>query len=114
MFVPNGTARLFLVAPGKHHLFGTFSLRDGQVSGTGQRGIRYEGRYAHALDGGVDVTVMATIPQGTRIDDKLAIEQETKRPLNFHLTPNQVAGIETASIALKGFGVADVRFTIEK
>jgi hypothetical protein len=113
MFVQNGQVRVFLVDPNEEHSFGTFILADGEVSGTGQRGISYKGNYRRSLGGGLEVTVTADIPEGTEVTAGLITEVARSRTLNFHLSPNQIAGVETKAIALIGFGIADVRFLFE-
>lgn len=112
MRVSNGQLKLYLIGPDKEHLFGTFALTDGRVTGTGQRGVVYEGSYADSPAGGLQVSVVAKIPKGTRVAQDLLTEAAENRTLDFYLNPNQIAGMEAKSLALPGFGSADVRFVL--
>jgi hypothetical protein len=113
LFIQNGRVQLFLVGVDDEHHFGTFAHADGKISGTGQRGIAYSGTYERAIDGGLQVDIVAGIPQGTPVTGGLMTEAAQSQSISFHLTPNQIAGLETKSIVLPGFGSADVRFVFE-
>ena len=107
----SAAVEVYLRTPTGDVPFGRFSLSAGQVEGTDQRGITYRGTCIRVIDL-FNVELTASVPAGTRIADDLVTETTEERKLAFCLNLDHVAGEQTKSIMLAGFGSADVRFEV--
>ncbi len=105
----NGTFELTLRAPAGDVPFGTFTVENGRVAGTGRHNITYRGT-CRSTGSGVYVKVRATVPHRTPIGNGLYTQGESTRDLEFHLRPEHLSGNRTTSLWLHGFGMADVSF----
>ncbi|HEX8094396.1 hypothetical protein [Jatrophihabitans sp.] len=105
----SSTVEVHLCTPIGDQPLGRFAINAGRVEGTDHRGINYRGTCTPVLDG-VNVELTAQIPAGTRAGTSLTTEAASEQRLAFFLNADQVAGRQTKSILLVGFGLADVRF----
>ena len=109
----NGSdVRIMMVALGEERPLGTFTANGNGFRGRGNCGTLYEGSYAPASDGGLDVTMTASIPRGTRIGSSPAATEDRTFAMNLHLTAAEASGTATKKVLLPGFGRARLRIFI--
>lgn len=97
---------IFLVSQGKEIPLGTFPIAGQSFKTVGPCGVRYEGNFALASEGGAHVTMNAYVSKGLNVGPDLMTEEDRVHELRFYLAPEQIDGRAFKELQVPPFGIA--------
>lgn len=104
---------IFLVSQGKEIALGTFPIAGQAFQTVGPCGVRYDGTFALAKEGGAHVTMKAYVGKGLSVAPDLVTEEERVHELRFYLSPEQIDGRAFKEIQVPPFGIATLGIRLD-